>query len=278
MSKKEVNNFITKIQNESQIKKIVNMDIINQLIDTFDKKVDKKEYPNTIDSCFDPVLSFFKEYDPDGYYQLIMDVLNDEEVIRIMCSNYISKPNGKSYVEMENGEVIAHVHFIGDDSDAFMLVHELAHYIDKVKNIIPDEYWFLSETFAIYMEKIFEKWLIKEEYNDLIEIRKNNRKYYESKMMNAIKIELYYEDLYKKGILNKSSINVEDLELLMAYNESNLVNYLLQYPLANVISNCLIHKDYVSTNRFVEECLNVDLYKAIKNFNDEENKARRLIK
>lgn len=274
MDKKNANTFINRIKKESQYKKIVNRDIIHQLTSAFDEKISKKEYSNTIENCLELVLLFFREYDSDDFYNLIMDALNDEDVIRINISNNFSKPNGKSYVDVQNDNVIAHLHLVGDDSDVFMLVHELAHYIDKVKNIIPNEYWFLSESFSLYMEKIFEKWLINKGYNDLIEIRKNNRKYYEARLMNAIKVELYYEDLYKKEILNESNINIDDLKLLKVYNESNLVNYLLQYPLANVISNCLINKDYVSTNRFVEECLNVDLYKAIKDFNDNENKAR----
>lgn len=74
--------------------------------------------------------------------------------------------------------------------------------IDKNSNpsIVPNEYWFLSETFAFYIEKELEKWLEKEKYKDLISTRKNNRMYFESKMLQAIENELYYENLFKKKV------------------------------------------------------------------------------
>lgn len=55
-----------------------------------------------------------------------------------------------------------------------MLVHELAHFIDKNSNppIVPDDYWFLSETFAFYLEKKLENWLENEKHKYLISTRK----------------------------------------------------------------------------------------------------------
>ena len=64
--------------------------------------------------------------------------------------------------------------------------------------IVPDEYCFLSETFAFYVEKKLENWLISDKYNKLIYTIINNRKYFEKRMLIAIKYELYYEDLFSK--------------------------------------------------------------------------------
>ena len=46
---------------------------------------------------------------------------------------------------------------------------------------------------------------------------------------------------------------------------SNVVNYLLQYLLVNVISDYFINNNIIQDNReFVEKCINIDLYELIK--------------
>ena len=104
-------------------------------------------------------------------------------------NSFTDTQNNKAYIKLQ-----------GNDGDVFILVHELAHYIDRNSNphIVPDEYWFLSETFAFYVEKKLENWLISDKYNKLIYTIINNRKYFEKRMLIAIKYELYYEDLFSK--------------------------------------------------------------------------------
>lgn len=74
--------------------------------------------------------------------------------------------------------------------------------------IIPDKYWFLSETFAFYVEKKLENWLLNKDHEDLINTRRNNRMYFENKIVEAIENELYYENLYRqKGTIAESDID-----------------------------------------------------------------------
>ena len=147
-------------------------------------------------------------------------------------------------------------------------------HIDRNSHIIPNEYWYLSETFAFYIEKKLEKWLDKKQYSDLIVARQNNRIYFESKMLEAIRIELKYEDIIKQnGSIQGEDIDLNDLKVLKKYNYDNLINYLLQYPIANIISNYLIEKKGVNDIDFVDECLKINLYDLV---GTEKNKNLRL--
>ena len=106
----------------------------------------------------------------------------------------ISKVSGKSFVDTKNGK--AYIKLYENDNDLFIIAHELAHFIDRNSNttIIPDKYWFLSETFAFYIEKKLEIWLKSEKYENLISTRTNNRIYFENekpiKFVNCHKFSL----------------------------------------------------------------------------------------
>lgn len=249
--------FIEKVKDESLYKKFLEKEIIYQLIDIFKGDYNKISYPNRIKNPLEISLQFYKNYNEE-YYKMIMDGIQNDKI-------EIIQGEGKSFVNTNTNTT--HIRLYGNDSDIFIIVHELAHYIDKnsCPQIISDDYWFLSETFAFYMEKKLEKWLEYKKYEELISIRRNNRLYYESKMLKAIEIELYYEELYKdKGTIEENDIDFEKIKLVQNYNESNLVNYLLQYPLANILSTHLIEKN-IKDNDFINTCLTANLYEIIKN-------------
>lgn len=172
-------------------------------------------------------------------------------------NSFTDTQNNKAYIKLQ-----------GNDGDVFILVHELAHYIDRNSNphIVPDEYWFLSETFAFYVEKKLENWLISDKYNKLIYTIINNRKYFEKRMLIAIKYELYYEDLFNKnGNIFDSDIDLKKIEYIKRFNvSSNIVNNLLEYPLAYILSNYLINNSLLQNdNELVKTCLNTNLYEIL---------------
>ena len=96
--------------------------------------------------------------------------------------------------------------------------------------------------------------------------------YYESKMLSAIESMMFYEELYIKN----GKISIEDLEIntvkkVMNYNydlEIGLVNYLLRYPLANILSDYLINNNMIEKDTDIYKvCLNTNLYQLIPKSN-----------
>lgn len=157
-----------------------------------------------------------------------------------------------------------------NDCDIFVLVHEFAHVISEKSNpkIIPHEYNFLCEVFSFLMEKQLELWLPKE-FESTIKARRNNRIFYESKMLKAIEYELQCEKIYQEnGIVSKSILEESKINLVMRYDydlNEGLVNYLLRYPLANLLSEYLIH-DYskIKDSEICQICLNTNLYEILE--------------
>lgn len=254
MKENQIKEFIEKVKIESTYRKFVNIDIIKEIINIFNGHYEQKSYPSTIENPLELALQFYKDYNKK-YYKMLVNAIENKKII-------INKDNKKSFTDTNNNTT-----FIGlykNDSDLFILVHEFAHFIDRNSNpkIIPDEYWFLAETFSFYMEKKLEKWLDNKKYKELILIRINNRIYFEAKMTMAIENELYYENLYKeKGNLEASDLDIEKIKCIMHYDASNLVNYLLTYSLANLLSSHLIKNDLIQDDyELVEKCLDIDLY------------------
>lgn len=153
-----------------------------------------------------------------------------------------------------------------------MLVHEFAHYIDvkSEPKITLIEYIFLCEVFSFYMEIQLEKYLQKEDelYNELIALRKNNRIFFENKFMKSIKTQLYYEELYiKQGYIEEEQINIADAEKMLKYNVSNIVNYLLRYPLGNILSEYIINNNLLENDSDIcKICLQLDLEPVIEDY------------
>ena len=93
--------------------------------------------------------------------------------------------------------------------------------------------------------------------------------YFENKMVEAIENELYYENLYRqKGTIAESDIDIKKIKSIIKYDVPyNIINYLLQYPLANIISFYLINNYIIQDdNQLVEKCINMNLYKILEDF------------
>lgn len=258
--------FIETIKKDANYRKFIKRDIIDLLTEYFNDTYKKEKYMKSIANPLELALSFYKQYNAE-YYKIIVDGISNDDIV-------ISCKEDKSFVDCDTNK--AFIKLNDNDSDAFMFVHEFAHFIDRTSNpkIISDDCWFLSETFAFYFEKMFEKYLEDREYKDLIHARRNNRIFFESKMICAINNQLYYEDLYnKKGNIDEQDIDVEKMNTILRYDiDENIVNYLLQYPLANVISEYLISNRVVKKEgKFVEYCLNLDLYDLLEKNNMTNN-------
>lgn len=261
MENYQIKKFIEQIKLESTYRKFLKNEIIYQLINIFNAVFEKQSYSNKIENPLERVLQFYKEYNVQ-YYNTIIEGIESKAIV-------ICQDNVKSFTNTEDNTT--YIRLYGNDGDLFIIVHELAHFIDRNSNppIIPDEHWFLSETFAFYIEKKLEIWLENEKYKDLISTRKNNRMYFENKMLKAIENELYYESLYrKKGTIEECDIDIKKIKSIMQYDvSSNIVNYLLQYPIANILSDCLINNHLIKDdNELAEKCINMDLYKILENY------------
>lgn len=253
--------FIEKVKTDATYKKFITRDAIILLSKIFNDNYKKEEYSVTIDNPLDIVLEFYKEYNVD-YYNLILSGINGGNI-------QISK-SGKSFVDTYTNKIF--IRLSENDCDIYVITHELAHFIDRRSKIIDDNYWFLSETFALYFEKRLENWLDNKKYKDLINARKHNRMFFESRIINVIIDELYYEDLYnQKGNICEEDIDVKKMNKILSYDvDENIVNVLLQYPFGNIISDYLINNEIVKDERnFVGYCLNTNIYEI---FNDKINK------
>lgn len=260
MEKIDIKNFIEQIKLESTYRKFLEKDVIYQLIEIFNIEITKIDYLVTIKNPLKLALQFYKEYNIEYYNMILKGFKNKRIIFQNKEKSFTDTQNNKAYIKLQ-----------GNDGDVFILVHELAHYIDRNSNphIVPDEYCFLSETFAFYMEKNFEKWLNDDKYKNLIYTRINNRKYFEKRMVIAIKYELYYEDLFNKnGNIFDSDIDLKKIKYIKRFDvSSNIVNYLLRYPLANILSNYLINNSLLQNdNELVKTCLNTNLYEVLDSY------------
>lgn len=262
--------FIENVKQNSVYSKCVKRYVIDKMITIFDGSYTKKQYPRNINNPMQIALEFYKQYNYE-YYQIIIDGIKDKRIIiddKIKAS-YTDQYENKTYIKLN-----------GNDRDLYMLVHELAHFVDRslTPNIIPDKYNFLCETFSFYMERQLEKYLIKQNgnYDELITIRNNNRVYFESKFIKHIKSQLYYEDLYKKqGIISEGQIDIEEAKELLGYNVSNIVNYLLRYPLGNVLSEYIIKNNLLKSDSDIcQVCLKLDLNVVLDDYILSKNKTR----
>lgn len=253
--------FIEKIKSEVKYRKFIERNVIDLLAKHFSNDYKKEEYTKLINSPMKIVLQFYKQYNSEYYNMIISGIKEGKIIINDSCKFYVDTSINEAFIGLN-----------GNDSDIFMLVHELAHYIDRNSNpkIIEDRYWFLSETWAFYLEKKLEQYLCSDKYEHLIFTRRNNRLFFESKMIDAISSQLYYEDLYeKKGNIDEKDIDITKVKKIIKYDISEgIVNVLLQYPLANVVSDYLVSNNIVEKdNQFVEYCLEVDLCEVLKKSN-----------
>lgn len=257
-----INSFIEKVKLESTYHKFLERDLIYKLIDFFDGDYKKIEYSKKIEDPLDMAQKFYKDYNKK-YYNMVLEGIKNKRII-------IENSEKKSYVDTESNA--AFIKPFGNDVDLIMFVHEFAHFIDRNSDplITPHKYDFLSEVFSMYMEKQLELWLTDEKYEELISARRSNRMYFESKMMKAIKYELYYENLYReKGNINEEDLDVSEIKYIMRYDcdlDIGTINYLLRYPLANILSDYLIKNNLVKDDYDIcKICLNTNLYDVLEN-------------
>ncbi len=253
-----IQGFINKVKIESGYTKFLEIDFINKMIMTFNKDYLKQDYPKGIDKCLEMALQFYKDFNYN-YYKIIVKGITDKKII-------IDSKLFKPHVDIKNN--IAYIRLYGNDGDLFLLVHEFAHYIDRNSEpkIVADDVSFLSEIFSFYMEKQLELWLSKEKYDNLILTRRNNRMYFESEMVNAVEYELYCEQLFReKGEIDEKDVSIEKVKLIMKYDVPNTVNYLMRYPLANMLSDYLIDIGYdLESENLSQKCLQIDLYQVLE--------------
>lgn len=255
--------FCERVKLESKFHRFLNDDLIRQFILCFKGQCIKSSYSKKIVNPLEMALLFYKYYNLE-YYKMIKDALKNKKIV-------INKV-GKSFVDTGTGD--AFITLMGDDSDLFILVHEFAHFIDRNLKplLIPDKYIFLGETYAFYMEKQLELWLKlnSNSYDELISSRRNNRIYFESVMLKAIEYQLDCENLYREtGNISDSELIRDKVKLVVRYDydlDVGLINYLIRYPLANVLSDYLVNLDIESDYEICRICLDTNLFELVDNF------------
>lgn len=257
---------------ESAYRKIMDTDLIYRIINVFSVNCKYIKYPTSIRNVFEFVLKFYKDYNID-YYRIIKEGMAEGRIV--INDGY------DSFYNINNNIVV--IGLQGNDSDVFAITHELAHYIDRNCNpvIIPNDYWFLAETFAIYIEKQLEIWLDNSKYGNLISIKRNNRISCSVDMTKDIENELFYEEMFiEKGYVSEFDIDKKEVNRIVGYGISNFVNYLLAYPLANLLTDYIIVNNLVTNDKeILGVCLNIDLNELIKYYSSNNKfKIKRLIK
>lgn len=243
--------FTAFIERLTNISICLKKDFVLELIDKFDIPIKKLSYPNNNLDNLSISLNFYKNFNLE-YYNIINQGLNRQDIIiSDEFNSLVNTNNSKTYIK-----------FMGNDGDVIMLVHEFAHYIDRMLNphIVPDKYWFLGETFAFYIERELEKKL-GSKYKYLFQIRKNNRLYMEKNMLQIIKLALYYENKYiKTGKLELKEEDSKNIKRIMNIGHDNLINFCLSYPIANITSLYLINFcSNITREKFCELCLSYDI-------------------
>ena len=253
--------FYEKIKEESQYKKVVSKEVIKQLLGIFNANYKKIEYSSKINNPLEIALNFYKELYPN-YYKMIIDGLNNKKIAISDDNKSYTNKYGMCYIKLSH-----------NDSDVFLIVHEFGHYIDRNSNpkLIPDEYHILSEVIPFYMEKQLEIYL-GNEYDDLIKTRINNRLFFENRFITIIKAQLSYEEAFINDTLLLTDADDKMIKRINSLGLFNIVNYLLRYPLANILSDYLINNPDIKLDYdIVNNLLQLDLLKLINTFQRESN-------
>ena len=215
--------------------------MIQKLLSLKNEKLEKQEYLKTIIDPLAIALEFYKEQSDDNYKRIIEGIQSEQITLLEKRQSYIDTKSGNTYILLNH-----------EDSDVFCLVHEFAHFIDRNHKpaIVPDSHCFLAESYAFYMEKRLEKFLSERGYHALVQTRRNNCIVSETKNIETI------------------SFDTKKIKTILPYHMTNLVNVLLSYPLANILSEYLInHSVSFLEQEFVEVCTRVNLYDALDEFN-----------
>lgn len=261
----EVEKFIENVKIESSYRKCITDEAIQFMIKNYPKNYKKIAYKKTIDKPLNIAINFYKEYNIE-YYELIKKGLQEKNILIIDNSKLKSKldiETKKSTIYLKN-----------NDEDIFIIIHELAHYIDVMLKILPEGYGFLCEVISFYMEKVFSN-ESSVKYKDVIKIRNNNRIFNEIQMLEAIKYEYYYENLYKqKHYICNDDIELESVRKILRFGKENIINYCLRYPIGDISSYYLINRDIKLSSKVCDELMNVDFIYIMKLFFDSFNNAK----
>ena len=262
--KQELEILIEKIKIESRFHKFLTEDFIYQLIDFASNDTKKKKYSNDIINPLAMALLFYKSYNT-LYYKMILEAIKDKKIV-------ISHSKKKAFMDTKENQTF--INLQGNDSDLFVIVHECAHFIDRNSNpiITPNQYHFLCEVFSFYIEKKLELWLdSRNELHELVQTRKNNRMYFEEKMLKDIEYELFLEKQYKEtGQIDRNNLDSKKVKIITSYDYDShigFVNYLLRYLCANILSSYLVDNSIINNDYdIVKVCLNTNLYHVIEKY------------
>lgn len=264
-----IERFYNKIAEQSKYVKVLDVRIIKQMAELFEGKRRKIEYGHDeVDDALKMALDFYKDYNLD-YYQIIAKSIENGEIDLNSDVNKVNTSSNKCYIKS-----------IGNDSDLYIIVHELAHFIDRKTGIIDDEYHFFSEVVSLYMEKMLEKYL--EERNlcpNLISARRSNRIRFERDMLRAMSYELYYEELYKENPDKvKENIDMEKLKYIMGYDSNNLVNYYIRYPIGNILSEYMLeHPEIKFEPKLSDELYKIYISKLVDDYSEKKRTKKKIL-
>ncbi len=105
-------------------------DFILELIDGFDVDVEKLNYPDNNLDKLSISLNFYRSFNLDYYNIINHGITNKDVIISSGVNSHVNTKSSKTYIKL-----------MGNDGDVITIVHELAHYIDRVSNphIVPDK-------------------------------------------------------------------------------------------------------------------------------------------
>lgn len=252
--------FLERIKREASYQWILTDDLINEITKAYagEKKLCKYDI-KTFDNPFSMALDFYNKYYP-SYYKIIIAGLETQKI-------FVGKEYKNSFVSNESLECFIKLN--DNDYDFFLIVHELAHFIDCNSNprIIPTKYNVFAETFSMYMEKKSEEYLASFDSEDLIKVRRNNRFYFENNFLQYIDKIRNYVKMYNENIFIKDDDIDYDIAKLMKKNKDipRLASYLFGYIIGNLLSEYFIFYDYdFSDKSFIDSCLDTSLKDCLK--------------
>lgn len=264
-----IERFYNKIAEQSKYVKVLDVRIIKQMAELFEGKRKLIKYGHDeVDDALKMALDFYKDYNFE-YYQIITQSIENGEIDLNSDVNKVNTSSNKCYIKS-----------IGNDSDLYIIVHELAHFIDRKTGIIDDKHHFFSEVVSLYMEKMLEKYL--EERNlcpNLIKARKSNRIRFERDMLRAMSYELYYEELYRDNPDKvKENIDMEKLKYIMGYDSNNLVNYYIRYPIGNILSEYMLeHPEIKLQPKLANNLFKIDIRNLVNIYVDKKNNENKIL-
>lgn len=256
-----IDRFKTKVREESKYSKWLDHETIQMLDDYFLYCTFKKKYDRSDNDALDIALSFFYQYFKE-YYGIISKGLSNG---KIMISEYA--PGNYTLPD----ERFSYVKLAGLESDMYIIIHELAHYIDVSLHprIIREKKWVYAETVPFFVERTFESKEYQMYYR-VINTRKTNRNHSTYDMLQAIKLMLKYEDHYRCFGNIDDILDEGEVKRIMSLRTPNLVNSFLKYPIAILYSAYMLENNISLQKRLDTRLDSFDIHAIMR---DEKVKA-----